>query len=103
MHRNITQYVDYLNELNRVTCEAAQMKRTCHFQLDGGRKYLKVIRVGQWQRSVHSFINKETGDLYKPAGWKNPVLDPRGNIYTGLDDVLKRADIYGGYLYKHSN
>lgn len=99
----VLQYPNHLNELERTVSTAAKLSHVDHFEVEEGRKYLKVIKVTQWQRSVHSFINKETGDLYKPAGWKAPVVDPRGNIYTGLADVLQRADIYGSYLYKHSN
>lgn len=98
MHIGIEHYVAHLNQLNRTT--GIVLETPDHFVVEEGRKYLKVVRVGKWQRSVHSFINKETGDLYKPAGWKAPVVDARGNLYTGLDEVLNRMDVYGSYLYK---
>lgn len=101
MTSNIYRYVDHLNELERVSSTAAQYSHVDRFEIEEGRKYVKVIKVGKWQRSVHSFVNKATGDLYKPAGWKAPIIDPRGNVYTNLDDVLARADIFGGYLYKN--
>lgn len=101
MTSNISRYLDHLNELERVSSEAAQYTDRTFFEMEEGRKYVKIIKVGKWQRSVHSFINKATGDLYKPAGWKAPIVDPRGNVYTNLDDVLARADIFGGYLYKN--
>lgn len=100
MDSNIYRYVDHLNELERVSSEAAQYSTRDRFEIEEGRKYVKIIKVGKWQRSVHSFVNKATGDLYKPAGWKAPIVDPRGNVYNNLDDVLARADIFGGYLYK---
>lgn len=51
-----------------------------------GGRYYKIIRreVGQFagsSRSVHSFVDKSTGDIYKPAGWKAPAKHPRGNIF----------------------
>lgn len=51
------------------------------------------------QRSVHCFIDKATGDVYKAAGWKAPAPHVRGNIVTGFDDIAARFDWAGGYLY----
>ena len=101
MYHNVRIYVDHLNRLEEQVNEKIRLDHPDRFEIEEGRKYIKVIKVGKWQRSVHSFVNKVTGDLYKPAGWKAPVLDPRGNIYNNLDDILQRADIYGGYLYKN--
>lgn len=67
-----------------------------------GRKYDKIITVGTSQRFVHAFVDRETGDLYKPEGWNKPAKGVRGNIATpeGLWEVVERADRYGSYLYK---
>lgn len=48
----------------------------------GGRKYIRVIRTGAGSsRSAHSFIEKETGSIWKAASWKTPAKNhPRGNI-----------------------
>jgi len=48
-----------------------------------GKKYYKIIRVEQYQtsRSVHSFVDRTTGDIHKPAGWKAPAKHARGNIF----------------------
>lgn len=50
-----------------------------------GRRFVKVIKAGAKegsQRSVFCFVEKATGNIYKPAGWKQPTLNHvRGNIY----------------------
>ena len=68
-------------------------------QLEEGRKFFKIIFSGN-QRSVHSFVDKTTGDVYKPASWKAPAKGARFNVVTGMGELLQRADIYGSYLYR---
>jgi hypothetical protein len=63
------------------------------------RKYYKIIQVGQYQRSVHAFIDKKTGDVYKPAGWNGPAKIARFNLVKEFDEVLQKADCFGSYLY----
>ena len=44
------------------------------FYIESGRKYHKVImETGGSSRSVHAFIDKKTGDVYKPASFKAPA------------------------------
>ena len=70
------------------------------FVIETGRKYHKIVMVNN-QRSVHAFVDKKTGDLYKPAGWKSPAKHVRGNLLDSAsrEDILKRCDWAGGYLY----
>ena len=49
-----------------------------------GRKYNKIVqrefdeREGKFRDgSVHAFIDKYTGEVYKPAGWANPAKHVR--------------------------
>ena len=54
-------------------------------QIEGGRKYVKISHTsdgGNGQKSVHSFINTENGDVLKPASWKAPAKHARGNIFS---------------------
>ncbi len=76
------------------------------FRIESGRKYFKVIqtenRGGQRRDgSVHAFIDKKNGNVYKPASWKSPAKHVRYNL---LDEnsrnlCLNRASWAGGYLY----
>lgn len=72
-------------------------------EVEEGRKFYKIITVRNRNgtgKSVHSFVNKSTGSLYKPASWATPVKDERYNLLTQLDLVLAVMDEFGGYLYK---
>ena len=70
------------------------------FVIETGRKYHKIVMVSN-QRSVHAFVDKKTGELYKPAGWKSPAKHVRGNLLDSAsrEDILQRCDWAGGYLY----
>lgn len=47
-----------------------------------GRKYAKVVRTrGGTGKYVIAFVEKATGNIYKPAGWARPAKHIRGNIY----------------------
>ncbi|MCK9267224.1 MAG: hypothetical protein M0P14_00725 [Alkaliphilus sp.] len=46
-----------------------------------GIKYKKVIYIQGVHKSVHSFVEISTGDIFKPASWKTPAKHKRGNIY----------------------
>ena len=46
-----------------------------------GRRFVKIITEAHGQRSVFGFIEKDTGKLWKAAGWNSPALNfARGNI-----------------------
>ena len=72
------------------------------YAIDGGRKYHKVwlYRYGK-RDSIHAFIDKKTGDVYKPASIKAPAKGIRFNVLdeASRELMLSRADWAGGYLY----
>lgn len=49
-----------------------------------GRKYDRIVSNGS-QRTVHSFVNRETGEVLKAASWKAPAKHARGTIYGDAD------------------
>ena len=67
-----------------------------------GPKYIKIHDTENGQkRSIHAFIDKQTGDLFKPAGVNAPAKGARGNV-TNKDFMSKlktRFDTHGGHLY----
>ena len=71
------------------------------YVINEGKKYNKIVMVDN-QRSVHAFVNKENGDVYKAASWASPVRDARYNLL--LDDaravLFNAVDPFGSYLYK---
>ena len=72
------------------------------YQVETGKKYHKVIFVdGGGSRSVHAFVDKKTGELYKSASWKSPAKGVRYDLRLIKDReyLLENADWSGGYLY----
>ena len=105
---DLSQYAkDQLEALNNGT--ANLMK----FRMEFGRKYIKIIqqdydtfqdRNEYRDGSVHAFVNKKTGEVYKPASWKSPHTK---YVRFDLRIINDRAKLHdpnftgwaGGYLY----
>ena len=72
------------------------------FYIESGRKYHKIImETGAGSRSVHAFVDKKTGEVYKAASFKAPAKGVRFNlcIISDREWLLENADWAGGYLY----
>ena len=59
-----------------------------------GRKYFKVVISG----SVHSFIDKTSGDILKPASFNAPAKHARGNVFSKTSGS-EALDINGNVNY----
>ena len=73
------------------------------FYPETGRKYHKLIMVDSGGgRSVHAFVDKQTGQVYKSASWKSPAKGVRYDlrIIEQREWLLENADWAGGYLYQ---
>jgi hypothetical protein len=71
--------------------------------ISSGRKYHKVMQCVNGQtESVHAFIDKKTGEVYKPASIKAPAKGVRFNllIITEREWLFENCDWAGGYLYR---
>ena len=82
------------------------------FRMEFGRKYIKIIqqdydtfqdRNEYRDGSVHAFIDRNTGEVYKPASWKSPANIVRYDLRL-ISDRAKLHDPEftgwaGGYLY----
>ena len=72
------------------------------YQVETGKKYHKVIMVSSGNsRSVHCFIDKNTGEMYKSSSWKSPAKGVRYDLRLIADReyVLENCDWSSGYLY----
>jgi len=72
------------------------------YEIESGKKYHKIIMIdGGGSRSVHCFIDKQTGEVYKSASWKSPAKGIRYDLRLIKDRewLLAHADWAGGYLY----
>tara|TARA_Y100000361_G_scaffold69963_2_gene61794 strand:- start:29549 stop:29950 length:402 start_codon:yes stop_codon:yes gene_type:complete len=77
------------------------------FVIEEGRKYLKIVMVVPNEgrlpsESVHAFVDKKTGEVYKPASFKSPAKHVRYDLrlIEHREWLLEHADWAGGYLYK---
>ena len=68
------------------------------FRVELGRKYWKI---NQSNGGVHAFVDRKTGQVYKPASWRGPAKIVRYDlrIISQRDACLSNADWAGGYLY----
>ena len=82
--------------------EEAKKECAVSFTIDEGRKYFKVMfRDSGGGNSVHAFIDRKTGDVYKPASFKAPAKHIRFNlcIMSDREWLFENADWAGSYLY----
>ena len=109
LEKNVKAYVDSFKHMDSVT-----------FRQDGSMKYIKVksfqknwntdynddgtttkTLVGGERGSIHCFVEKQTGNIFKPAGYKTPYTKGnncvRGNIYDS--STFEKTDLHGGWLY----
>ena len=98
IHLNIVKY-------GMMLCDALQQTAPdgYFFALDSsGRKYHKVFMyIDSKRSSIHCFIDKKTGEVYKPASIKAPAKHVRYNLLLieSREECLARAEWAGGYLY----
>ena len=85
------------------------------FKVYSGKKYYKIVQqqfetwegskyYGQYRdASVHAFVDKKTGQIYKPAGWAKPAK----HVRFAMRIISERNFVHnpnntgwaGGYLY----
>ena len=103
-------YCPHLADKIHIWCDILEKKskdqtygsQIMYFWFSVGKSYYKVVRTDQDTKhdSVHAFVNKKTGDIYKPATWSAPYKVARYNIWTQFDKLLNDCDWAGKYLYK---
>ena len=98
MHERAVDNVEYHN-----ACIQDLKNGNCGYEFypETGRKYHKIIMVANGSRSVHAFVDKKTGEVYKSASWKAPAKGVRYDLRLISDRewLLENADWAGGYLY----
>ncbi|MBC9704889.1 MAG: hypothetical protein H9W81_07915 [Enterococcus sp.] len=70
----------------------------------GGRRYDRIVKTHSVYggKSVHAFVERETGKLFKASGWAAPAKGFRFDLSTeeGFRKAIEAADPYGSYLYQ---
>jgi len=107
-------YTSYYEEqLQKIEDGTANLYK---FDYQVGKKYIKVFnlqyqeandyygtKAGYRAGSVHAFVNKQTGEVYKPASWKSPAKHVRFDMriirHREFLHNPKNVDWAGGHLY----
>ncbi len=98
------------DELKRIQNGTANLMK---FEIREGKKYYKIVQVefdtfqgrNEYRdSSVHSFVDKNTGNVYKPASWKAPHTKHVRFTFQDPKDIRfllepRNVDWAGGYLY----
>jgi len=105
---------DSASEYSRKEIEATEngTAKLMKFVIKNGRKYYKIMqhdydtfrdRNEYREGCVHAFVDKKTGEIYKPASWKSPAKYVRYDMRVIKDReyVLNPYNCgwAGGYLY----
>ena len=98
---NVEYHQQRIDELKAGKCDYSYI-------IESGRKYHKIImvidngpnRMGP-SRSVHAFVEKKTGQIYKSASWKSPAKGVRYDLrlIEQREWLLQNADWASSYLY----
>ena len=73
------------------------------FVVESGRKYHKIVQTDKsGGGSVHAFVDKKTGEVYKAASYRAPAKGVRYDLrlIEQREWLFKNADWAGSYLYK---
>ena len=113
----MVKFCDKLTENSKPEVDRFNFMNSVTYKPCGGVKYIKVkyftdrietdyetmekkILVDK-KGSIHCFVEKTTGDIFKPAGYKAPYTKGkncvRGNIYDSSS--FEKTDMHGGWLY----
>ena len=92
--RSVRYHEACIEELKNGQCDY-------EFIVESGRKYHKIIMDANGSRSIHAFVDKKTGEVYKAASFKAPAKVVRYDLRLIKDRewLLENADWAGEYLY----
>ena len=104
---NYPEYArEQLDEIEKGT------EKLMYFKIKTGKKYYKIVQMefdtfqnrNEYREgSVHAFVDKKTGQVYKPASWQAPAKHVRFDLRI----IKEREFLFnsnntgwaGGYLY----
>ena len=111
LHGNYPEYAR--EQLDAIENGTANLMK---FKVYSGKKYYKIVqqeyregaswnnyKTGYADGSVHCFVDKNTGDVYKAASWKSPAKHIRFSLQNEADVrfLLNPDNVTwtSGYLY----
>ena len=111
---SVRMHTNYTSDWSKQQLESIKngTANLTNFVIKNGRKYYKVMqhefdtfqdRNEYREGSVHAFVDKNTGEVYKPASWKSPAKIVRYDLRIITDRSKLHDPNYtdwaGGYLY----
>lgn len=75
-------------------------EQAVYYLFKENKKYYKITQVWEGVETIHAFVDKNTGDIYKPASFSAPYKDVRYNLFDEFTELLEECDWAGSYLYK---
>ena len=107
LHGNYPEYAQ--KQLDEIKNGTAKLMK---FRIQEGRRYYKIIqqnydtfqnRNEYRDGSVHSFVDKNTGEVYMAASWSSPAKHVRFDMRVIRDRTLMHTPSFvnwtSGYLY----
>ena len=94
----INDYIKEISEAQTKEWEALgyNMTKVPTFTVEEGKRFYKVVRESFGSKSVHCFVDKSNGDIYKASSWNAPAKNARGNINSEKKPLLG-YDFYQRY------
>ena len=103
-------YPEYAREqLDEIEKGTANLMK---FKIKTGKKFYKIVQMNfdtfqnrneYREGSVHAFVDKKTGQVYKPASWQAPAKHVRYDLRIIREREFlfnsNNTDWAGGYLY----
>ena len=81
MNAHMRKY--YLDSVDVFGDEVDEWIERATYRTQEGRKYIKITPDG----SVFAFVDKKTGDIFKPASWQAPAKGVRGNLFSDKEGM----------------
>ena len=107
LHGNYPEYAR--EQLDAIENGTANLMK---FKVKTGKKYYKIVQMefdtfqnrNEYREgSVHAFVDKQTGQVYKPASWQAPAKHVRFDLRIIREREFlfnsNNTDWAGGYLY----
>ena len=84
---------DYIKEISEAKTKewkafGYDMTKVPTYKFEEGKRFYKIIVTSFGSNSVHCFVEKSTGDIYKAATWSTPAKKVRGNINSENKPLL---------------
>ena len=97
----VLKWTEQLVEKLQANYDAQDTLKSQHYRFEINTKGKKYYKIVEKNGGVHAFVNKQTGEVYKPASWKSPAKHVRYNLSIIEDRkrCFDNADWAGSYLY----